>query len=166
MRISARKFEIKRNSEDVRRDVRTNIKKFYARNNIFSKKKSKYEILNYLVQISFFGGSFFGGCCVVPNTFIQPLSYHKKDSCGPVFNACEKNNKANQLSVTFSILIGSVTSVILISVIFLSHMRNTFVHIFHFSENLSAVQVFISKATLWRPDRALGFHLVHYKVTL
>ena len=50
LRLSARKYEIKENS-DVHRDVWTNIQKLYAKI-IFSKKqknsKSKYKILNHL----------------------------------------------------------------------------------------------------------------------
>ena len=40
--------DMKLNSDHVRWNVWTNIKKFYARNNIFKKKNSKNEILNHL----------------------------------------------------------------------------------------------------------------------
>ena len=48
LRLSARKSEIKKNSDDVHWNVCAKIKTLYARNNIFLKKNPNYEILIHL----------------------------------------------------------------------------------------------------------------------
>ena len=46
MRISARKYKIKKKSDDIHWNVWTNIKTLYAQNNIFKKRISNTRFLN------------------------------------------------------------------------------------------------------------------------
>ena len=88
-------FKIKKNSDDVHWNVWTNVKKFYAWNNIFRKRIPIviFWIIYILVQISFFGTVLgrFTQCfflifhrqlTMVVGSFTQP-SHRRKASYGP-----------------------------------------------------------------------------------
>ena len=95
LRLSARKSENKKNSDDIHWNVWTNIKTLYARNNIFKKIIPNMRFLNHLYFGAnfFFGGDSFRAFFVVGqpwwSTFLlsrppsPPLTHHKKASYGP-----------------------------------------------------------------------------------
>ena len=86
-------LKLKRNSDDVRGNISTNLKKLYAQNNIFKKRipNMTFWIIYILVQISIFGTAlgrfrqFFYFCrrpTMAADIFSQPF-HHKKPSYGP-----------------------------------------------------------------------------------
>ena len=68
LRLFTRKSEIKRNSDNVHWNELTNMKKLYARNNMFQKE---FQIRDFETCIFWFKFCFLGGCfrALWPNFF-------------------------------------------------------------------------------------------------
>ena len=79
-RLSARRPEIKKSSDDVHWHVWTNIKKLYFQNNIFKKRipKMRFWFIYILVQTSFFGGLLYGTLAIIFFHFWSSVNRHKK----------------------------------------------------------------------------------------